>query len=166
MSAPEPVPEEAASDAIVQLLQRDELPTGVVFELIENDRAALSALLPEIRANIAQLRERDPDFPIAVVSHGAEQFSLARGETSTHPGLHRDVEALVRDEGVNVEVCGTFAEWRGIEPDAFAGFVEVTANAPDRLDDYRSRGYEVIRLRPSLLDAPDQDPWQFDFGTP
>lgn len=166
IGASDAVPPGTPSEAVLQLLERDELPEGVVFEIIENDRAALSALLPEIRANIARLRERDPDYPVAVVAHGAEQFSLTRGEAARHPGLHREVEALVRDDGVNVAVCGTFADWRGVEADAFADFVEVAELAPDRLDDYRELGFEVIRLRPSLLDAPEQDPWAFDFDTP
>ncbi|WP_018140895.1 DsrE family protein [Thioalkalivibrio sp. ALJ7] len=166
LSAPDATPEGEPSDAILELLKRDELPEGVVFEIIENDRAALSALLPEIRANIARLRDHDPDYPVAVVAHGAEQFSLTRSEAAQHPGLHSEVEALVRDEGVNVAVCGTFADWRGLEADAFADFVEVADLAPDRIDDYRELGFEIIRLRPSLLDAPEEDPWQFDFGTP
>ncbi|WP_018145413.1 MULTISPECIES: DsrE family protein [unclassified Thioalkalivibrio] len=154
------------SAAVLELLERDKLPEGVVFEIIENDRAALSALLPEIRASVARLRERDPDYPVAVVSHGAEQFTLTRREATQHPSLHDEVEALVRDEGVNVAVCGTFAGWRGLDAEAFADFVEVADRAPDRLDDYRELGFEVIRLRPSLLDAPPEDPWEFDFGTP
>ncbi|WP_018878943.1 DsrE family protein [Thioalkalivibrio sp. ALE9] len=164
--APEVAPAGEPSAAVLELLERDERPAGVVFEIIENDRAALAALLPEIRANIARLREDDPDFPVAIVAHGAEQFTLTRREAGQHPGLHAEVEALVRDEDVSVAVCGTFADWRGIEADAFADFVEVADLAPDRLDDYRALGFEVIRLRPSLLDAPEQDPWQFDFGNP
>ena len=159
-------PQREPSTEVRELLERDELPEGVVFEIIENDRAALSALLPELRANIARLRKRDPDYPVAVVAHGAEQFTLTRGEAGQHPGLHAEVESLVRNEGVDVSVCGTFADWRGIEAEAFADFVEVADLAPDRLDDYRELGFEIIRLRPSLLDAPEQDPWEFDFDTP
>ncbi|WP_369774200.1 hypothetical protein [Thioalkalivibrio sp. AKL19] len=164
--APQSAPAGEPSPAVVELLQRDQPPEGVVFEIIENDRAALSALLPEIRANIAHLREHDPYFPVAIVAHGAEQFTLTRGEAGQHPGLHAEVESLVRDEGVDVSVCGTFADWRSIEADAFAEFVDVADLAPDRLDDYRELGFEIIRLRPSLLDAPEEDPWEFDFGTP
>ncbi len=166
VSAPESAPAGEPSEAVVELLQRDETPKGVVFEINENDRAALAALLPEIRANVAHLRKHDRELPVAIVAHGAEQFTLTRAEAAQHPGLHDEVESLVRDEGVEVSVCGTFASWRGVEADAFADFVDVVDLAPDRLDDYRERGYEVIRLRPSLLDAPEQDPWEFDFSTP
>ncbi|WP_019626512.1 hypothetical protein [Thioalkalivibrio sp. ALJT] len=158
--------EREPSAAVLELLERSDRPAGVVFEIIENDRAALAALLPEIRANIARLREDDPDFPVAIVAHGAEQFTLTRGEAGQHPGLHAEVEALVRDEDVNVAVCGTFADWRGIEAGAFVDFVEVAELAPERLDDYRALDFAIIRLRPSRLDAPESTPREFDFGTP
>lgn len=158
--------EVAPSPEVESLLEEDPLPAGVAFEIVENDRAALSALLPEIHANIRVLRKRDPELPVAVVSHGAEQFTLTRADTATHGSLHGEVESLVQDEGVNVVVCGAFAGWRDIDSDAFPEFVEVAPAAPDRLDDLRAAGYAVIRLRPSLLDAPQQDPWEFDFGQP
>ncbi|WP_018649362.1 MULTISPECIES: DsrE family protein [unclassified Thioalkalivibrio] len=160
-------PEEAVPSSKVEaLLEKTELPDGVAFEIVENDRAALSALLPEIQANIRVLRQRDPDLPIAVVTHGAEQFTLTRAEAVAHGSLHAEIESLVMDDGVNVVVCGTFAGWRDLEPDAFPEHVEVATAAPDRLNDLEAAGYTVIRLRPSLLDAPAEDPWEFDFGQP
>ncbi|WP_018174490.1 DsrE family protein [Thioalkalivibrio sp. ALJ9] len=160
-------PKEASPSSEVEaLLTQDELPDGVAFEIVENDRAALSALLPEIQANIRVLRQRDPDLPIAVVTHGAEQFTLTRAEAVAHGSLHAEIESLVMDDGVNVVVCGTFAGWRDLEPDAFPEHVEVATAAPDRLNDLEAAGYTVIRLRPSLLDAPAEDPWEFDFGQP
>ncbi|WP_019623447.1 DsrE family protein [Thioalkalivibrio thiocyanoxidans] len=160
-------PEEAPPSAEVEaLLEQDDLPDGVAFEIVENDRAALSALLPEIHANIRVLRERAPELPIAIVTHGAEQFTLTRAEAAAHGSLHTEIESLVLDDGVNVVVCGTFAGWRDLEADAFPEHVEVATAAPDRLDDLEASGYTVIRLRPSLLDAPAEDPWEFDFGQP
>ncbi|WP_017925390.1 DsrE family protein [Thioalkalivibrio sp. HL-Eb18] len=160
------VEEAAPSFEVKALFEKDELPDGVAFEIVENDRAALSALLPEIQANIRVLRQRAPDLPIAVVTHGAEQFTLTRAQAAAHGSLHAEIESLVMDDGVNVVVCGTFAGWRDLESDAFLEHVEVATAAPDRLEDLKAAGYTVIRLRPSLLDAPAEDPWEFDFGQP
>ncbi|WP_018861656.1 MULTISPECIES: hypothetical protein [unclassified Thioalkalivibrio] len=160
------IEEAAPSSEVVDLLEQDELPNGVAFEIVENDRAALSALLPEIQANIWVLRQREPELPIAVVTHGAEQFTLTRAEAVAHGSLHAEIESLVMDDGVNVVVCGTFAGWRDLEPDAFPEHVEVATAAPDRLEELEAAGYTLIRLRPSLLDTPAEDPWEFDFGQP
>lgn len=160
------LPDATPSPEVEQLLREEAMPEGIAFEIVENDRAALSALLPELHANIRVLRERDPDLPIAVVTHGAEQFTLTRAEAAAHGSLHAEIESLVTDDGVNVVVCGTFADWRDLEADAFPEHVEVAPAAPERLDDLEAAGYTVIRLRPSLLDAPRQDPWEFDFGQP
>ena len=148
--------------AIAELVQRDELPAGVALEIVENDRAALSALLPRIRASIRTLHTRNPDLPIVLVTHGAEQFSLARGAAGQDT-LRAEIEALVLEDGVNIAVCGTFAGWRDLDEAAFPDFVDVTPAAPERLDELREAGYSVVRLRPSRLDHPAQDPWEFDF---
>ncbi|MEW8046159.1 MAG: hypothetical protein AB2805_06695, partial [Candidatus Thiodiazotropha sp.] len=65
-----------ADAQVDRLLEADEAPVGVVFEVIEDDDDALGWALPKIARLSAQLRKRFPELPIAVVSHGREQFGL------------------------------------------------------------------------------------------
>ncbi|MCU7811034.1 MAG: hypothetical protein KZQ77_07325, partial [Candidatus Thiodiazotropha sp. (ex Notomyrtea botanica)] len=65
----------ALADAEVdRLLEADEEPVGVVFEILEDDDDALGWALPKVARLSAQLRKRFPELPIAVVTHGREQF--------------------------------------------------------------------------------------------
>jgi intracellular sulfur oxidation DsrE/DsrF family protein len=139
----------AAGEASVKaLLEREQPPPGVVFELVENDHEALETLLPRLRSYIGALRARHPDMGIAVVSHGNEQFSLLTEQRDARPQLHRHIEELVRGEDVEVSVCATYAGWRDIPPESFPDYVQVAESGPARINDFRALGYEVIRLRP------------------
>lgn len=128
------------------LLERSEEPAGVVFEIM----AAADAwprILPEIREQIEQLRERWPSLEVVLVSHGGEQFSLTSDKSRTHGDLHASLQALVEAEGVPVQVCGAHAGWYGYEPEDYPAFIDVTPSGPAAINDYRALGFEVILIR-------------------
>ena len=51
-----------ADPEVDRLLEADEEPVGVVFEIVEGEEDALSWALPEVARLSARLRERFPDL--------------------------------------------------------------------------------------------------------
>ncbi|PCJ87229.1 MAG: hypothetical protein COA54_06930 [Thiotrichaceae bacterium] len=125
------------------LLQQKEAPEGVVFEIVSDEDDLLEQLLPDIKHAITKLRKKFPELPIAIVTHGKEQFALTTNNSSSQ--THSLVKALVVDE-VEVHVCGTHASWYGIRPEDFPDYVDVSTTAPSQLNDYEEMGYELIVL--------------------
>ncbi len=99
-----------------------------------------------LKADIERLRERFPDLPVAIVSHGTEQFSLTRENRKNTPELHEGIEQLVTDQDVDVHVCGTHAGWFGVLPEDFPDYVDVAAAGPATINDYRALDYVLIEL--------------------
>jgi intracellular sulfur oxidation DsrE/DsrF family protein len=128
------------------LLARDEAPAGVVFEIVSDEYGLLGKLLPSVKQNILKLRERFPDLPVAVVTHGTEQFDLLNEHRRTQTQAHTLVEELVASNEVDVHVCGTHAEWYGKTPEDFPEYINVSAAGPAQISDYESMGYEIIVL--------------------
>lgn len=135
--------------AITNILQQNESPVGIVFEIITTDSEGLNWALPLTRSYIKQLREQFPALPIAVVTHGQEQFALQTGESDTHPDVHGQVRSLTGGD-IPVYVCGTYAGWRGLSDEDFPDYVNVAAAGPAQINDYVSLGYTrvLIRQRP------------------
>lgn len=140
-----------ADDAVAHLLAADTPPTGVVFEIVEGDESALETALPRVARLSAQLRERFPALPIAVVTHGREQFGLlaARADGPLSQ-IHADAQALT-GSGVDLHVCGVHAGWFGHTPEEFPSYVDVSASGPAQLNDYENLGFTRVRL-----DADDE----------
>ena len=136
----------AWSSDVENLLDRTEAPVGVVFEIISDEYGLLGKLLSSVKQDIHRLRERFPDLPIAVVSHGSEQFDLMSENRTTHEKTHGLVKELVSSNDIEVHVCGTHAEWYGKTPEDFPDYVDVSASGPAQINDYISLGYEVIIL--------------------
>jgi len=137
----------AASEGPVdRLLAGQEAPVGVVFEIVSGDDDLLRTLLPELRRDIDRLRARFPDLPIAVVTHGSEQFALLAREREGQPETHALVEELVNSAQVDVHVCGTHAAWEGHAPEEFPDYVDVSPAGPAQINDYLNLGYERILL--------------------
>lgn len=136
-----------ADSEVEQLLAGDEMPVGVVFEIVEDEEDALGWALPRVRDYSRRLRERFPDLPIAVVTHGSEQFALlsreADGELS---GIH-DAARSLRDDDIDLHVCGAHAGWYGHVSEDFPSYVDVSPSGPAQINDYANLGYEVIRLQ-------------------
>jgi intracellular sulfur oxidation DsrE/DsrF family protein len=128
------------------LLTATEAPAGVVFEVVSGDEDALDQLLPVLKADIKRLRARFPDLPVAIVSHGTEQFALTRENRKNVPKLHAITEQLVSDNAVDVHVCGAHAGWYDVLPEDFPDYVDVAASGPAQINDYRALGYVLIVL--------------------
>lgn len=135
--------------AITNILQQNEPPVGIVFEIITTDSEGLNWALPLTRSYIEQLRKQFPVLPIAVVSHGQEQFALQTGKIDKHPAVHKQVRSLTGGD-IPVYVCGTYAGWRGLSDEDFPDYVNVAAAGPAQINDYVSLGYTrvLIRQRP------------------
>jgi intracellular sulfur oxidation DsrE/DsrF family protein len=136
----------AWSSDVESLLGRKESPAGVVFEIVSDQYGLLGKLLPSVKQDIKTLRERYPDLPVAVVTHGSEQFDLMIESRATEAKAHNLVEQLAGKDNVEVHVCGTHAEWYGKTPEDFPDYVNVSAAGPTQINDYEAMGYEVIVL--------------------
>ena len=134
------------ADSLDQILALKEAPTGVVIEIVKSGASDLEELLPRIQSATVQLRKRFPDLPVAVVSHGQEQFALTTENKTSEDPAHDLVEELVKKNDVDVHVCGTHAGWYGVEPEDFPDYVDVAATGPAQINDYEALGYEVIIL--------------------
>jgi intracellular sulfur oxidation DsrE/DsrF family protein len=136
----------AAADAVEALLTADVAPAGVVFEIVSGHKDTLGKLLPGVRTDIERLRARFPGLPIAVVSHGKEQFALTRQNRAVDPGLHAIAEDMATGKDVDLHVCGTYAGWFGVNPEDFPDYIDVAAAGPAQINDYRALGYVLITL--------------------
>lgn len=136
----------ATATELLRFLEDKEAPPGIVIEIVSGDRDLLRELLPEVRSDIEKLRAKFPDLSIAIVSHGSEQFSLTTEQRREHAGTHQLVEQLVKQDKINVHVCGTHASWYNVMPEDFPDYVDVTPAGPAQINDYEELGYELIVL--------------------
>ena len=132
-----------ANAEVDALLQRDEAPHGVVFEIVESDDEALEVLLPRLQVAIASLRERFPQIEFAVVSHGREEFALQQSYQDDYPEIHRQVQSLVAQD-VPVHVCETHAGWYGVSAQDFPDYVNVAPTGPGQIELYQELGYDLV----------------------
>ena len=137
----------ALGDAEVdRLLESEEAPVGVVFEIVEGEEDALRWALPEVARLSARLRARYPGLPIAVVTHGREQFGLLSNEAEGPLADIHDRAQGLRSEEIDLHVCGVHAGWDGYTPEDFPAYVDVSASGPAQIRDYRNIGFVLIRL--------------------
>lgn len=128
------------------ILAEKEAPAGVVIEIVSDEYGLLSDLLPTIKKDIERLRQRFPDIPVAIVSHGTEQFDLTEKNTEIESTAHELTKQLVDIDKVDVHVCETHAGWYGVMPEDFPEYVDVVPAGPVQINDYESMGYELIVL--------------------
>lgn len=124
-----------------EVLALDNEPDGVVIEIVTGDAEGLGWALPRAQDYIKQLRARFPDMPVAVVTHGREQFALTRKNRTISETAHNNVRSLIKDSNVPVHVCGTYAGWRGLMQEDFPDYVNVSASGPAQINDYKAVGY-------------------------
>jgi intracellular sulfur oxidation DsrE/DsrF family protein len=136
----------AADVELDEILQRNEAPEGVVFEIVSGDSDHLRWAIPTVQQYIRQLRQRFPELPVAVVSHGQEQFALTRDKQQQYDKVHRGIQSLVKDSNVPVHVCGTYAEWHNVAESEFPDYVDVAAAGPAQINDYRQLGYLLVTI--------------------
>jgi len=128
-------------------------PDGVVIEIVTGDAAGLIWALPRAKDYIKQLRARFPELPVAVVTHGREQFALSRKNQMASEAAHNNVRSLIEDSKVPVHVCATYAGWRGMTEEDFPDYVNVSASGPAQVNDYKAVGYLLIVIRGKNTDA-------------
>jgi intracellular sulfur oxidation DsrE/DsrF family protein len=92
---------------------------------------------------VTQLRKKFPELPVAIVTHGKEQFALTTKNADSK--THSLVKDLVSDQ-IEVHVCGTHASWYNVMPEDFPDYVNVSATGPAQINDYEELGYELIVL--------------------
>lgn len=136
-----------ADSGLERIMALQTAPAGVVIEVVEGDPDALSWALPQVDRISAELHGKFPELPIAVVSHGAEQFALARTTEKPLASQIRQQARTLSDSGTPVHVCGGYAAQRGIDASAFPDYVDVAPSGPARITAYRDEGYELIILR-------------------
>jgi intracellular sulfur oxidation DsrE/DsrF family protein len=137
----------AAPDGEVdRVLALDAAPPGVVFEVVGWDPTALERVIPQVTVYAERLRARFPDLPVAVVTHGSEQFSLLASEKNNYEELHAQVRSLTGEQDVAVHVCGNHASWREKTAADFPDYVDVAVAAREKMGEYRGLGYLVIYL--------------------
>lgn len=133
--------------SLKEILALPAAPPGVVIEIVTSDEEGLRWALPQAQNAVAKLRAKFKDLPIAIVTHGREQFALTQKRKSSHRAEHQIVQSLTKDEHVAVHVCGTHAERRGVSPEDFPAYVDVAAEGPAQINDYQALGYLLLVIR-------------------
>ena len=136
-----------ADPDVDRLLKAAETPVGVVFEIVEGEEDALRWALPEVVRLSTQLRQRFPGLPIAVVTHGREQFGLLANEAEGSLASIHDKAQQLQAEEIDLHVCGVHAGWDGYAVEDFPAYVDVAASGPAQIRDYRNLGFELIEIQ-------------------
>lgn len=136
-----------SDSALATVLGKQEPPAGVVFEVVQGDPDGLNWAIPRIRGYIDQLRRRFPDIPIAVISHGQEQFSLLQENSRANEATHSLAKAFLAEEETAIQVCGNHAGMYGHGADDYPDYVEVVDAAPRQVRRYKEKGYDVVVVR-------------------
>lgn len=126
------------------IISRTHAPDGIVFEIVSGENDFLKKVLPNVKADIIKLRDRFPDLPIAIVTHGNEQFALLTENSRREKQVHDLTKELVKSNNIDVHVCGTHAEWKNKAPEDFPDYVNVSATGPAEIRNYIALGYELI----------------------
>ena len=134
----------AASPTIDDLLTRKSAPPGVVFEIVDGDPKALELALPWVKQAAQRLKARFPNLPMALVTHGQEMFTLQTEKRTRNPAIHKLAEGLSRDDGIQVHVCETYANRRGLAAEDFPAYVDVAPEGPAQIRNYEALDY--VRL--------------------
>lgn len=136
-----------AEPEVDALIASGEAPPGVVFEIVESDEDALAWALPRVIALTGRLRQHYPGLPIAVVSHGPEQFGLLDSNRGgAFDRIHAEAEGL-GGNAIDLHICGVHAGWYGHDASDFPAYVDVAASGPAQIRDYENFGYVLIPLR-------------------
>jgi intracellular sulfur oxidation DsrE/DsrF family protein len=133
-------------DQINTILTAKQAPEGIVFEIVSGDPEGLRTTLPAAKQAIEKLRKKFPNLDIAIVTHGREQFALQKKHKARFKKVHSLTESLVKDSGVNLHVCGTYAEWHNVTEEEFAEYADVAAAGPAQINDYVALGYIKILI--------------------
>ena len=132
---------------ITEILNKNEAPDGVVFELIGSENSQyLPNALSKVETYKTQLKKKFPSIEIAVVAHGAEQFELTKNKANKEKKSHDLVKRITLDD-VPVHICETHASWRGVEAADFPDYITVSAQGPIQIKQYQELGYLLVVIR-------------------
>ena len=130
------------------IIARKDAPLGVVFEIAQNRETALDGVALQVKQYAQRLRARFPQLKIALVSHGREQFSLLKNNEK-YSSVQSGVRELVKNQDIDVHVCGTHASWYEKHPEDFPDYIDVAPSGPVQINNYRELGYVLVVLRPA-----------------
>ncbi len=136
----------ALKDKVDAVLVLPKPPSGIVFEVISGDADFLEQAIPAIREQSARLRRHFNDLPIAVVTHGGEQFALMAAKADDYASTHKQVKVMSLQENIPVHVCGTHASWRNVVEEDFPEYVDVAPSGPAQIRNYMELGYLLIEV--------------------
>ncbi len=136
----------ASVETLEQILTEKDAPAGVVIEIVTHDSQGLDWALPQARLYIQRLRQRFPELPVAIVTHGREQFALQRTRQGEATKVHSLTQSLRKDK-VQLHVCGTYAERKGLSKEDFPDYVDVAAAGPAQVNDYLALDYKLLRIK-------------------
>jgi intracellular sulfur oxidation DsrE/DsrF family protein len=132
------------AEMITEILEMNETPDGVVFELIgSEDSDYLPNALKKVEAYKKQLQTKFPKLEFAIVSHGAEQFELMKSNADDEKESHKRVQRLVAAD-VPVHICETHASWRGNVAEDFPDYITPSPQGPAQIKQYQELGYRLI----------------------
>lgn len=134
----------SGDSGLQEILAASKAPTGVVFEIASGDDEALNWAIPLVRSYSKRLRSRFPEIKLAIVSHGDELFQLTENGRRSYPDTHKQVQSLIKNQDVEVHVCGNTAASAGVDEDKFVDFVDVATTGPAQMSAYKRAGYEVL----------------------
>jgi len=144
----------AATRTLDALLAGKTAPPGVVFEIVDRDPQALVYALPWVKHAAQQLKARFPKLPIALVTHGQEMFALQNAKRADNAAMHQLAQSLSRDDGIQVHVCETYANRRGLAAEDFPAYVDVAPEGPAQIRNYEALDYvRVVVPRAASLKA-------------
>jgi intracellular sulfur oxidation DsrE/DsrF family protein len=133
-------------EQVEHILTLKEAPIGIVFEVVTGASSSLKWALPQIQKYIKELHARFPELDIAIVTHGEEMFALQKSNKEKYKKVHSLTQQLIKNENIQLHVCGAYAGMRNITDEAFPDYVDVTAAGPATINDYVSLGYTLIEL--------------------
>ncbi len=133
----------AFAESLKDVLELNEAPPGVVFEIVEAGGDSWYATRPMLLKAIDKLHAKFTDLDIAVVSHGSEQFAFTKKNQTKYKILHDTVKDL-GDKNIHVHVCGVHASWRTMTAEDFPDYVDVAPSGPAQINQYRELGYVVV----------------------
>ena len=140
---PDEIPE---IDAVYEIIEQDSELAGVLFHIREFDEEAYYWLASRLEYYVGIIRNRHPDLPIAVVSHGDEILALTKANQEAYASTHNAIRRMVNDEGVDFHVCGAFAEINNLYESDFPEYIDLVPFGPATLTDYRQLGFEIIDM--------------------
>lgn len=129
-----------------KLMNSNEEPEGVVFELLEWEENTWKWASPMISSLRTQLQFKFPGIEIAIVSHGDEQFELTKSRKYEQPSAMSILKDMTMD-GVSLHVCGVNSSWNNVGDDEYLDMVDVAVSGPAKINDYIMLGFDHIIIQ-------------------